>query len=92
MSFYTAAIRNDEDFEANYIALQIPYNMPWRIAANLGTARMINYAHEHNIAVQYWTINDEKQLEYLASIGADCIMSDYPDRLYEIIHESDNNN
>ena len=62
--------------------------MPWRIAANLGTARMINYAHEHNIAVQYWTINDEKQLEYLASIGADCIMSDYPDKLYEIIHEN----
>ena len=92
LSFFTAAIKNDEDFQANYIALQVPYNMPWRIAANLGTARMINYAHEHNIAVQYWTINDEKQLEYLASIGADCIMSDYPDRLYEIIHESDNNN
>ena len=89
MSFFTAAIKNDEDFQANYIALQVPYNMPWRIAANLGTARMINYAHKHNIAVQYWTINDEKQLEYLASIGADCIMSDYPDRLYEIIHEND---
>ena len=88
MSFFTAAIKNDEDFEANYIALQVPYNMPWRIAANLGTARMINYAHEHNIAVQYWTINDEKQLEYLASIGADCIMRDYPDKLYEIIHEN----
>lgn len=86
LEFYTAALKNDKNFEAKYIALQIPYNMPWRIAANLGTAKMINYAHEHNIAVQYWTINSEKQLEYLSSVGADCIMSDYPDKLYNIIH------
>ncbi|MFR5876635.1 MAG: glycerophosphodiester phosphodiesterase family protein [Eubacterium sp.] len=86
LEFYSAALKNDKDFEAKYIALQIPYNMPWRIAANLGTAKMINYAHEHNIAVQYWTINSEKQLAYLSSVGADCIMSDYPDKLYEIIH------
>lgn len=86
LEFYSAALKNDKDFEAKYIALQIPYNMPWRIAANLGTAKMINYAHEHNIAVQYWTINSEKQLAYLASVGADCIMSDYPDKLYDIIH------
>lgn len=87
LSFYKSALLNKEDFDASYIALQIPYNMPWRIAANLGTARMVNYAHEHNLAVQYWTINDEKQLEYLASIGADCIMSDYPDKLYNIVHK-----
>lgn len=86
LSFYTAALFNKKDFEAKYIALQIPYNMPWRIAANLATARMINYAHEHNIAVQYWTINNQKQLEYLSSVGADCIMTDYPDQLYDVIH------
>lgn len=85
LEFYSAALKNDKNFEANYIALQIPYNMPWRIVANLGTAKMVNYAHEHNIAVQYWTINSEKQLAYLASIGADCIMSDYPDKLYNTI-------
>ena len=89
LSFYFAALRNDKDFEANYIALQIPYNMPWRIAGNLATAKVINYAHSHNIAVQYWTINDEKQLQYLASVGADCIMTDYPDKLYKVIHTND---
>lgn len=89
LSFYFAALRNDKNFEANYIALQIPYNMPWRIVGNLATAKVINYAHSHNIAVQYWTINDEKQLEYLASVGADCIMTDYPDKLYKVIHAED---
>lgn len=89
LTFYFAALRNDKNFEANYIALQIPYNMPWRIVGNLATAKVINYAHSHDIAVQYWTINDEKQLKYLASVGADCIMTDYPDKLYKVIHAED---
>ena len=89
LEFYGAAIRNDEHFDVNYIALQIPYNMPYRMIVNLGTARVINYAHKHNIAVQYWTINKKSELKYLSSIGSDCIMSDYPDELYSIIHEND---
>lgn len=88
LSFWKAALTNDKDFKANYVALQIPYNLPWRIAMNLGTEKIINYAHEHNIAVQYWTINDEGQMKYLASIGADCIMTDYPDVLYKAVYES----
>ncbi|MBR2879090.1 MAG: hypothetical protein IKC02_00290 [Oscillospiraceae bacterium] len=39
----------------------------------------MNYAHEHNIAVQYWTINDRDEMAYLQSIGADAIMTDLPD-------------
>jgi glycerophosphoryl diester phosphodiesterase len=89
LEFYKAAIEDDDDFTAKYTALQIPYNMPWRIVANLGTAQVVNYAHKHNIAVQYWTINSEKELKYLSSIGADCIMSDYPDKLYKIIHSEE---
>ena len=88
LDFYKAAMSDREDFEVNYIALQIPYNMPYRMAVNLGTTKVINYAHKHNVAVQYWTINKENELEYLASIGADCIMSDYPDKLYSIIHKN----
>lgn len=88
LSFWKAALTNDKDFKANYVALQIPYNLPWRIAMNLGTEKIINYAHKHNIAVQYWTINDEGQMKYLASIGADCIMTDYPDVLYKAVYES----
>ena len=87
LDFYKAAMTERKNFKVNYIALQIPYNMPYRMVVNLGTAKVINYAHKHNIAVQYWTINNEKQLKYLSSIGADCIMSDYPDKLYSIIHE-----
>lgn len=91
VSFYNAAMLNKKDFKANYTALQIPFNMPYRLLLNLGTAKVINYAHEHNIAVQYWTINKKEELQYLSSVGADCIMSDYPDTLYSVLHEGENN-
>lgn len=87
LSFWIAALKNDKDFNPSYSVLQIPYNMPYRIIANLATAQVINYAHEKGIAVQYWTINDEDEMEYLLSVGADCIMTDYPDKLYKIFVE-----
>ena len=40
-----------------------------------------------NMAVQYWTVNDEKDMAYLLSLGVDCIMSDYPDRLWRVKQE-----
>lgn len=82
LEFYSAAITDDEDFDPEYTALQIPYSMPFRLIANLGTAQVVNYAHEHDLAVQYWTINDKDDFDYLCSINADCIMTDYPDTMY----------
>ena len=73
----------DADF-FKYEALQIPSE---RAIIYLNTSRVINYAHRHNIAVQYWTINDAEEVEYLNSIGADCIMSDAPDMAYDVINE-----
>jgi len=61
----------------NFVALQIPTT---DYTVNLGTSRLVNYAHKHNIAVQYWTINDPEEMEYLQAIGADAIMTDVPDR------------
>ena len=90
LTFWTAALRNDKNFDPSSSVLQIPYNMPYRIAANLATAQVINYAHEKGIAVQYWTINSEKDMEYLLSVGADCIMTDYPDKLYKVFNEQNN--
>lgn len=80
ISFYVAAITDKKDFDPGYSVLQIPY----KLGVNFGTAQVINYAHSKNIAVQYWTINDAGDMEYLLSLGADCIMTDYPDRLYKV--------
>lgn len=65
-----------------YCALQIPYSASIPI---LGTKGLVEYAHKYNIAVQYWTINEEEDMRHLQSIGADCIMSDKPDLCYSVL-------
>ena len=67
----------------NYKALQIPSSA---FVINTGTTRVVNYAHKHNIAVQYWTINDEAEMKRLNEIGADAIITDYPERAYAVIN------
>ena len=62
--------------ELHYKALQIPTTDYF---VNLGTSRVVNYAHERDIAVQYWTINDPAEMARLQSIGADAVMTDLPD-------------
>ncbi len=62
--------------QMHYKALQIPTTDYF---VNLGTSRVVNYAHEHDVAVQYWTINDPAQMARLQSIGADAVMTDLPD-------------
>jgi len=85
LKFWIAAITNSKTYEPPCSVLQIPYGAPFTsLGLNLATAQVINYAHSHNMAVQYWTINDEEDMEYLLSMGADCIMTDYPDVLYNI--------
>ncbi len=48
---------------------------------------MTDYAHKHNIAVQYWTINDPDDMRLLREINADCVMSDDPDLAYRILYD-----
>lgn len=71
----------------SYVALQISYG---ESAANgiinLGSRQVINYAHKYNIAVQYRTINNADDVEYLAKNNADCIMSDYPDMAFKVLN------
>ena len=53
----------------------------------LGTKTVVDFAHKHNIAVHYWTINDKDEMHRLIEIGADGIMTDYPHRLAEVYGE-----
>ena len=48
---------------------------------------LINAAHRHNIAVHYWTINDEKTMRELAKKGADGIITDRPTLLKQVLDE-----
>jgi glycerophosphoryl diester phosphodiesterase len=74
---------------AGYYALQIPtsYGIPVINELQLDSKLLINRVHGHNMAVHYWTINDEKTMRYLISIEADGIITDDPILLMEILDE-----
>ncbi len=54
---------------------------------NLASEELVNTAHRHNIAVHYWTINDEDDMRKLIEIGADGIVTDRLRLLKSIIDE-----
>lgn len=81
----TFSIPASEDAFA-FEALQVP---PMAAVLNLASTRVVNYAHEHNLAMQYWTVNDAQTVAELAEKGADAIMSDYPDMAYAVIHAAE---
>lgn len=64
--------------------LQIPME---EVSINFATKRVVDTAHKHNIAVHYWTINDEEEMRTLIELGADAIMTDNPSLLKKILEE-----
>lgn len=83
--FYVLAILGIDSLYADGVAvLQIPME---QYGFNFATERMIRRAHKHNLAVQYWTIDDPDDMRYLIELGADAIMTDRPSLLKKILEE-----
>jgi len=51
----------------------------------LDTAGMIAAYHRRGVAVVYFTINDEAEMERLLRLGADGIFTDYPGRARQVV-------
>ena len=80
--YYVLQLLNlDLFFSDGTCVLQLPTE---QYGLNLATKSLIRKAHGHNIAVHYWTINDEDEMHYLIEAGADGIMTDYPHRLKSV--------
>ena len=85
VTFYFAALFNIKNYHPTFVAMQAPHDsFVDSFGANFATARTLNYAHEHGIALQYWTVNNPNEMRYLVNIKADGIISDYPQTLYDI--------
>ncbi|MGN1002051.1 MAG: glycerophosphodiester phosphodiesterase family protein [Oscillospiraceae bacterium] len=86
IKFYLCSLLdlNVEEGTFPFVALQIPTT---DYVINLGTSRVVNYAHKNNIAVQYWTINDREEMARLQSIGADAVMTDVPDVGAQVLNQ-----
>lgn len=72
---------------SDFACLQIPLSYDVGIEVNLESRGIIDRAHRRNIAVQYWTINDEDEMRRLIEMGCDCIMTDDPALLRRVIEQ-----
>ena len=75
-------------------AENLVYDNSGRIVAADGQLRTVGHVRAdggeanvlvHGLAIQYWTVNSEKDMAYLASVGADALISDYPERAAEVL-------
>lgn len=71
-----------------YVALSLPYyeDGGYFLASNCGNAGFIEYAHRYGLSACYWTVNADGDISDLVAAGADVLMTDYPAKVYSIIH------
>jgi glycerophosphoryl diester phosphodiesterase len=79
-------------YNQDFACLQIPRDFGFDVTEDieinfwLNKKKYIKRAHRRNIAVQYWTINDEDEMRELIELGCDCIMTDNPKLLREVLN------
>ena len=78
-------------YNEDFACLQIPRKFGFDVTDDfeinfwLNKKKYIKRAHRRNIAVQYWTINDESDMRRLIDLGCDAIMTDNPKLLREVL-------
>ncbi len=73
---------------SDFACLQIPMSYEIKdIELNLTAQTIVNRAHRRNISVQYWTINDPEDMRQPIEMGVDCIMTDNPALLKQVLDE-----
>ncbi len=72
---------------SDFACLQIPLSYDIGVTVPLDKKTLVKRAHRRNIAVQYWTINDAEEMRMLIEMGVDCIMTDNPILLKELLKE-----
>ena len=83
LSFYIMQLTGTSVFYQHRVAvLQLPTE---QLGLSLTTRSLIQTAHQHNIAVHYWTINDEETMIDLIEKGVDGIMTDRPSLLQDVL-------
>lgn len=78
----------DRLYEPVYDAFQVPVaEKAGPLTVRFDTERFLAMAERVNVAVHYWTINDEEEMRRLYQLGAHGIITDYPDRAVKVLRE-----
>lgn len=73
-----------ESYTPAFQALQVPRNLGSLAVVD---KNFVENAHKKNIQVHVWTINEPADMKNLIEIGVDGIMTDYPDRLLNLLRK-----
>ena len=74
-----------EPYEPRGAALQIPpEHLSWRLV----TRESVAAAHRIGLEIHVWTINDIAEMRSLIALGVDGILTDFPDRLAQVLRTS----
>jgi glycerophosphoryl diester phosphodiesterase len=68
-------------------AVQVPSEPRESSGIRLAKPGFIRKAHARNMAVHYWTVNEPEEMRRLIEMGADGLITDYPDRLKAVLAE-----
>ncbi len=72
----------------NHAAFHVPVSEEVKgIEIHLNTRYFIQEAHRHNMAVNYWTVNDKENMRRLIEMGADGIITNQPDIMIDLLTE-----
>ena len=83
--FYRSSEMHREDsLRPLYDALQVPVEYQGR---EVVTPRFVEAAHNRNVRVDVWTIDDEEEMRRLLDLGVDVVMTNRPEVLAEVLRE-----
>lgn len=71
-----------QSYTPPFQALQVPQKLGKLAVVD---ENFIENAHRKNIKIHVWTINEIADMQRLVNLGVDGIMTDYPDRLLELL-------
>lgn len=64
------------------VAMQLPVESA---GISLATKRIVKSAHRRNMALHYWTINEVAEMDLLLDLGADGLITDRPDLMWDVL-------
>lgn len=71
-----------DSYSPPFQALQVPRNLG---SLSVVDKKFVENAHRKNLKVHVWTINETTDMRRLIDLGVDGIMTDYPDKLLELL-------
>jgi len=73
-------------FDSDAVAFQVPVDYS---GINIVNVSFIESAQKAGMLVHVWTINRPSEMQWLSDLGVDGIITDYPDRLIELLASED---